>query len=205
MLTKATAALVRLSAAIAARDRAALDAAVDAAASSADPAEAEEVLLQSHLFVGYPLALEALAVWRERTGRAPATDTEAGTGANFAERGAAVCARVYGGQYERLRANVARLHPLYERWMVEDGYGRVLGRPGLGLAMRELCIVGQLTVLGAPRQLYSHLRGARNAGCTEDEIEAALEIAGALTTAERAAEARDAWAGLRTRGGGGNG
>lgn len=205
MLTTATAALVRLSAAIAARDRSVLDAAVDATAASADPAEAEEVLLQSHLFVGYPLALEALAVWRERTGRAPATDTEAAPGADFAVRGAEVCARVYGGQYDRLRANVARLHPLYERWMVEDGYGRVLGRPGLGLATRELCIVGQLTVLGAPRQLYSHLRGARNAGCTEGEIEAALEIAAGLASADRAVEARDAWAGLRTRGGGGNG
>ncbi len=124
---------------------------------------------------------------------------------DFAARGAAVCATVYGGQYDRLRVNVARLHPLYGRWMVEGGYGRVLGRPALGLGLRELCIVGQLAALGASRQLYSHLRGARNAGCGDDDIEAALDAAAAVLTAEREAEARAVWAALRERGDGGNG
>jgi 4-carboxymuconolactone decarboxylase len=44
-------------------------------------------------------------------------------------RGQEVCRAVYGGQYPRLRENVRDLHPDMERWMVEEGYGKVLGRP----------------------------------------------------------------------------
>lgn len=205
MLTAGERALVRLAAAIAVREPAGLADAVDRAAAEADPAAVEEVLLQSHLFVGYPVALEAVGVWRERTGRAPPEAADEAERTDYAARGAAVCATVYGGQYDRLRANVARLHPLYDRWMVEDGYGRVLGRPGLSLGLRELCIVGQLMALGAPRQLYSHLRGARNAGCSDAAIEAALDTAAEVAPPGREAEARAVWAGLRERGSGGNG
>jgi alkylhydroperoxidase/carboxymuconolactone decarboxylase family protein YurZ len=48
---------------------------------------------------------------------------------------------VYGGMYERLRANVRELHPSLDAWMIVEGYGKVLSRPGLDLARRELCIV----------------------------------------------------------------
>jgi len=61
--------------------------------------------------------------------------------------------------------------------MVVEGYGKVLGRPGLDLATRELCIAGLLAVLQAPPQLYSHLRGALNAGASRDDVEEALELA----------------------------
>ena len=47
------------------------------------------------------------------------------------DRGEEVCRTVYGGQYEGLRRNVRDLHPDMERWMVVEGYGKVLGRPGL--------------------------------------------------------------------------
>jgi 4-carboxymuconolactone decarboxylase len=199
----ATRALAGLSAAIAVRDPPTLAAAIDRVAAASAPAHVEEVLLQSHLFVGFPTALEAVAAWRERSGHDAPTDRGEGSIATWRGRGEDVCATVYGGQYGRLRENIARLHPLYERWMLEDGYGKVIGRPELGLAVRELCIVAQLAAHGAPRQLYSHLRGARNAGCDDSQIGAALAEAAAVTTEDRAREAEAVWASLRTRPGNG--
>ena len=61
--------------------------------------------------------------------------------------------------------------------MVGEGYGKVLGRPGLDLATRELCIAALLAVLRTPRQLYSHLRGALNAGAETAEVEEVLQEA----------------------------
>lgn len=172
-------ALVALSAALAGGEAEGVDGALKKALRHADPVAVEEALLQSHLFLGYPAALNGLARWRELSGRedgAAADDREV-----WSERGEAVCRIVYGGQYEGLRENVRRLHPDLERWMVEDGYGRVLGRPGLDLATRELCIAALLAVQDVPRQLYSHLRGALNAGAAESEIERALEVAAAVS------------------------
>jgi 4-carboxymuconolactone decarboxylase len=74
--------------------------------------------------------------------------------------------------------------------MVEDGYGRVLGRPGLDLAVRELCIVALLCRQDAPRQLYSHLRGALNTGASVDDVTEAVALAAEGLDAERASSAR---------------
>lgn len=199
-MSEAERALAALAAAIAAEDGVALARAVDRAAAACDAGAVEESLLQSHLFVGFPRALEALAVWRQRSG-VPAPESLAEEdGRDVAVRGQAVCATVYGGEYERLRANVKRLHPAYERWMVEDGYGKVLGRAGLSLRVRELCIVAQLAAFGAPRQLYSHLRGALNAGATDADVEAALAEAAVVSRPVRIDEARAVWAMVQSRG-----
>ncbi len=197
-LSPSTEALVALSAALASRSPQALDAALRLAAVQALAAEVEEALLQSYLFLGYPAALNAFARWRE-VSCVPAPEEAADPGP-WDERGAAVCRDVYGGQYEGLRANVRRLHPDMERWMVSEGYGKVLGRPGLPLATRELCIVALLATLDAPRQLYSHLRGALNAGASEAEVGRALELADAVSEREARARAGEIWASVRARG-----
>ncbi len=193
-------ALVALSAALAGGEAKRIDDALLSAARDADPVAVEEVLLQSHLFLGYPAALNGFARWRELSGRrggAASDDREA-----WSERGEAVCRVVYGGQYEGLRANVRRLHPDMERWMVEDGYGRVLGRPGLDLATRELCIAALLAVQDVPRQLYSHLRGALNAGAAESQVARALEMAGEVSGADARDRAGETWNEVRQRTGG---
>jgi 4-carboxymuconolactone decarboxylase len=192
-------ALIAMCAAVGARNRAALTITMDQVASLVPPADAEEALLQSYLFVGYPIALQALAMWRERTGNAaPATATTDDPRA-WRERGEQVCALVYAGQYDRLRANIARLHPDMERWMLEEGYGKVLGRPGLDLKVRELCIVSVLVGLDAPQQLYSHLRGALNAGATPEEVETAVEIACTHTSLAAKENARKVWKDLKAQ------
>lgn len=197
-MDEATRALIELSAALGSRDAARLALALRRAAQAAPAAAVEEALLQSYLFLGYPAALNAIALWREQTGR-PAPAATPDDWSEWVRRGEQVCARVYAGQYDRLRANVARLHPDLERWMVTEGYGKVLGRPGLPLALRELCIVALLAGLDAEPQLYSHLRGALHAGASAEQVEAALRIADEALVPERAAAARAVWAKVRRR------
>jgi 4-carboxymuconolactone decarboxylase len=163
-----------------------------------DPLEVEEVLLQSYLFLGYPLALNAFGLWREVSGRGAGEGTPDDWTA-WIERGEDVCRTVYGGQYQGLRRNVRDLHPDMERWMVVEGYGKVLGRPALSLAARELCIAALLAVLGVPRQLYSHLRGALNAGAGMAEVEEALQEAGVHLDEEGREEMWAVWGSVQER------
>lgn len=190
-------ALTRLSAALAARDPEKLVEAM-AAAGRVDPSAVEEVILQSYLFLGYPIALNAFALWRDVSGTAATSgipdDWEA-----WVDRGEGVCRIVYGGAYNNLRRNVKDLHPDMERWMVVEGYGKVLGRPQLDLKTRELCIIALLAVLGAPRQLYSHLRGAMNAGAEPSEVEETLEAAREYLDVPGWNEAQEVWCHLRAR------
>ena len=167
--------LIRLSAALATGNLRRLEEVFREAAHEVDPAAVEEGILQSYLFLGYPAALNALALWRSVSGEVAGEEAHDGWRA-WSARGEEVCRIVYGGQYERLRRNVRDLHPDLERWMVVEGYGKVLGRPGLDLATRELCIAALLAVLNTPRQLYSHLRGALNAGASPEEVEETLKL-----------------------------
>jgi 4-carboxymuconolactone decarboxylase len=81
---------------------------------------------------------------------------------------------VYGRFYPGLRRNVRALHPALDEWMVVEGYGKILGRPGLDLARRELCVVAACAATRQDRQLHSHLHGALNAGAPPDAVSATL-------------------------------
>ena len=198
-MTPATRALIALCAAVGARNRAALSITIDTAAEQADVGQAEEALLQCYLFVGYPVALQALAMWRERTGNAAPAKPRPDDCRKRPARGEQICETVYAGQYGKLRENIAKLHPDMERWMLEEGYGKVLSRPGLDLKTRELCIIGVLVGLDAPQQLYSHLRGALNAGATPEEVETAVEIAAGQASLTAKENARSAWNTLKAK------
>src|SRR3989454_3756005 len=134
----------------------------------------EELLLQSLLLVGYPLALVGFGVWREVTGPIARGGGGAGAGEElaheewqaWAERGAQVCAAVYGRAYHKLLVNLRSLHPALEDLVLVDAYGKVIGRPGFDMKRRELCTVAAVAVLGTARQLHSHFRGALNTGAT---------------------------------------
>jgi 4-carboxymuconolactone decarboxylase len=191
-------ALMRLSAALALRDVQELRWAMEECVTGADPSRTEEVILQSYLFLGYPIALNAFGTWRGISERKAGVSVPDAWEA-WSDRGSEVCRTVYGGQYDGLRRNVRDLHPDMERWMVVEGYGKVLGRPELELAVRELCIVALLAVLGAPRQLHSHLRGALNAGATIGDLEAALEVAGSFLGEEGRTETQAIWERVRRR------
>jgi 4-carboxymuconolactone decarboxylase len=192
-LDDATCALVRLSAAIAAGSEATVRRWISEAARLAPAREVEEVVLQSYLFCGFPRALNAAREWRRVAGvPAPASDEaeDISLVPEWRARGEQTCAAVYGDMYEKLRLNVRDLHPALDAWMVVDGYGKVLSRPGLDLERRELCVVAACAAMGQDRQLHSHLRGALNVGVLPDVITAVIEAVAELIGAERARSAR---------------
>ena len=172
-MTDGDRALVRISGALASGHEVALADALSHAREVAEASEVEEVLLQSYLFLGFPASLNGMAAWRRLTGRDPSGPAEFDYPL-WKERGREVCGAIYSAQYELLRESVRALHPDLEQWMVVEGYGKVLGRPGLALVMRELCIVAALAVTGASKQLYSHLRGALNVGALPGDVDTAL-------------------------------
>jgi 4-carboxymuconolactone decarboxylase len=170
--------LVRIAGAIAGSPESQVRALMSDAIGEVDPVQVEEIILQSYLFAGFPRTLNAMRIWRGVSARpAPATDPEAAA-EDFdlwRRRGAETCAVVYGDSYEKLRKNVCLLHPALDEWMIVDGYGKVLSRPGVDLRTRELCVVAACAVSGQQRQLHSHLRGALNSGSSVGEIGAVLD------------------------------
>lgn len=197
-LDPATVELVRFAAAIAQgyepdlRERAA-----ECRSSSVPIPWVEELLLQSLLMVGYPRALVAFAIWR-KVGRvaAPRSDSEADYArvAQWTARGEATCEVVYGANYRRLRENVRELHPALDTWMITEGYGRTMSRPGLDLLRREFCTVAQTAVIETPRQLHSHMRGALHAGATFAQMDAVLSLVNPLLSYDQWKQVKELWA-----------
>lgn len=188
VLDEQTVALIRLSAVIAGSDEAAVRDAF-AASIGVIPAEwVEELVVQSYLFSGFPRALNAAREWR-RVAPSPAPATDEGddvTHVNeWRERGEAVCAAVYGSMYEKLRVNIRQLHPALDAAMVVEGYGKILGRGGLDLQRRELCIVAACAMTGQDRQLHSHLHGSLNVGVAPEALSNAIQCLEPLIGAER--------------------
>lgn len=160
----------------------------------------EELLLQSVLMCGYPRALVAFGIWRKFSGLpAPADDVAAEYRdvEIWTKRGEETCAIVYGDNYRKLRDSVRALHPALDAWMITEGYGRTLSRPGLDLLRRELCTVAQTAVLETPRQLHSHLRGALNAGATFGQIDGVLSIVNPLLSFDQWKKVKELWRTVR--------
>jgi 4-carboxymuconolactone decarboxylase len=172
--------------------RAALDAGVTAA-------WADELLLQSVLICGWPRALTGARVWRHTgTPVAPGEDaTDYRDHEKWKARGETTCRTVYGETYLALRRNIHALHPALEAGMILEGYGRILGRPALDLARRELCSVAQIAVQGARRQLRSHLKGALNAGATVSLVSEVLDSVRAMIPPEDWSEILLLWERVR--------
>lgn len=172
-----TRALVRLAAAIAGGTEKQMRSAIAECAKAADPVWVEEVVLQSYLFAGLPRTLNAAREWRKASRRGPPAHDE-GTrydrSDEWRRRGETTCHAVYGSMYKALRVNIAELHPALDAWMVVEGYGKVLGRPGLDLLRRELCVVAACAVARQDRQLQSHFHGALNVGATPAAVDATL-------------------------------
>jgi 4-carboxymuconolactone decarboxylase len=168
--------------------------------SQVPPVWVEELLLQSVLMVGYPRALVAFTVWRKFSSIAAGEqdpDQDYGRTDEWTRRGQELCAVVYGENYRKLRDSVRELHPALDAWMITEGYGKTLARPGLDLKLRELCIIAQTAVLETPRQLHSHLRGALNAGASFGQIEGALSIVNPLLSFDHWKKVKQLWRTVR--------
>lgn len=161
------------------------------------PNVAYEILLQSYLFFGYAQAIESAKIYSRvlaarqlsvHGGKAPESDLDL-----WRTRGRQLCEKIYAPNFERLVANMAEISPELSSWMVEEGYGKVLSRPGPTELEREIASVVFLAISGHPVQLFSHVRGAKNLGVGKDALVSVIESAGldgrerslALTTIER--------------------
>jgi 4-carboxymuconolactone decarboxylase len=173
----------------------------EARAAGAKAEWLEELVLSSVLFAGFPKALVAASALRAaqplRSDMSEASDYA--NWQSWRARGEDTCRRIYGSGYDKLRRNVQALNPALDAWIVIDGYGRTIGRPGLDLKRRELCAIAMLVPQGVPRQLHSHLRGALNAGASEDEVNETLELTARASTvnADRVQAARLLWQQIR--------
>ena len=197
-----TVALIRVATAIAKGDEAVLRERMTAARAAHVPTEwVDELLLQSLLNVGYPLTLMAFGVWREVAGPVAKVgeDLTHDHWALWKERGAKLCAEVYGRTYHKLLLNLRSLHPALEALVVVDAYGKVLSRPGLDAQRRELCTLAAIAMLTTPRQLHAHLRGALFTGSTREEVDQVLALVEQDLTAERALKVWEIWADVRDR------
>src|SRR3989442_7103031 len=195
-------ALIRVATAIAKGDEAVLRERMTAARAAKVPAEwVEELLLQSFLNVGYPLTLMAFGVWREVAGPVSKAgeDLAHDHWALWKERGAKLCAEVYGRTYHKLLLNLRSLHPALEALVVVDAYGKVLSRPGLDAQRRELCTLAAIAMLTTPRQLHAHLRGALFTGSTREEVDQVLALVEQDLDAARALGVWELWADVRER------
>lgn len=190
-------ALVTLAAVIAAGSEADIRTELTRARENARPEWLEEVILQSYLFAGFPRTLNAAREWRRVSGR-PAPVSDEGERLDLANewrtRGEETCAIVYGPFYDRLRVNIRGLHPALDAWMIVEGYGKVLSRPALDLARRELCIVAACAASRQDRQLHSHLHGALHAGASAAAITDTLAAVSKLVSPDEAAHHKALWA-----------
>ena len=205
--------LCRIAAAAAANNEHELRSAIALAATHAVPmSDVYEVLLQSYLFAGFPAALESLNILDElrKSERASAPDSPndgrralnheyAYDADEFRIRGLETCKKIYTDVFEKMMMRLGDTSPELASWMIVEGYGKVLSRPELDVCTRELVNVAVLTVMGRPRQLYSHLRGALNTGAGETEITDALETAIGLASSAALHSAFSTWDNIRKR------
>ena len=134
-----------------------------------------ETILQSYLFLGFPRMIEAALIHHDVFGDRPGADntieqiSPAEARAWFGG-GMALCRQVYGKNFARLQEKFKGVSPEIFRWMVIEGYGKVLTRPGLNSVERELAEVAALIVDRRERQLLSHLIGSLNVGASAQMI-----------------------------------
>jgi len=134
----------------------------------------EEILLQTHLFLGFPAMIEAARIFADVTGNSSRSDGLPGAYSpkdchDWNRQGTIKIKRIYGPAFERLVRYINSFSPQILTWMINDGYGQVLSRPGAPFTLRELSTVATLTVTSYENQLGAHIRGTLNVG-----VEAAL-------------------------------
>ena len=195
-LDEPTRALIRLAASLAAGSELEVRSQLQRASAHAPAAWIEELILQTYLFAGFPRALNGMREWRrlhpELSSPADVISVD-----EAKVRGEKTCSTVYGSMYDKLRVNIRALHPALDDWMIQEGYGKVLGRPDLDLPRRELCIVAACAASGQDRQLQSHLHGALNAGVAAGIITESLQALAGVVAGDLLDRASGLWQRIR--------
>ncbi len=141
-----------------------------------------ELLLQSYLFLGFPRTLIAFDILDSYLKESVSVKRELEIAGDELKKwhkdGLKICRKVYGGSFQKLKDKLISFSPELYSWMIIEGYGKVLSRDGLSLLERELAIVAMLTVENRPKQLYSHILGAINAGGNISLLESIIDDIG---------------------------
>ncbi len=147
-------------------DQAMLNAWIPECSGILDEVAIEEAILQTLLFAGFPKTIEALKQLRNhfpvRHGSRHVNDHKLA--------GEKTSKIIYGEYHSKLKRVMDALHPDLTRWMIEDGYGRVLSRSGLTLQEREISVLASLMTSGMINQFKAHIRGALYAGVSQVDI-----------------------------------
>jgi len=123
----------------------------------------EEAILQTLLFAGFPKTIEALKQLRRHFPKSsPGKQV-----VDPQKSGLDTSRIIYGKHHKRLVQVMDELHPDLTRWMIEDGYGRILSRSGLSIKHREIAVIASLMASGMVNQFRAHIRGTLLAGVSE--------------------------------------
>jgi hypothetical protein len=81
-------------------------------------------------------------------------------------------------------------------WMVTEGYGRTMARPGLDLLRRELCTVAQMAVSKRP---VSSTRTCRSvhAGGNFEQVDGVLSVVNPLLSYDQWKKVKELWNGVK--------
>ena len=88
----------------------------------------------------------------------------------YSRSGESNCKLIYKSNYKKLISNIAFVSPELKKWMIIEGYGKILGRKALALECRELINVSILTTRYFESQLHSHIKGCLNLNVGNKEI-----------------------------------
>ena len=81
---------------------------------------------------------------------------------------------IFGEQHDRILHRLEALDTDLAGYVRDFAYDTVYEHPALDLRTKELIACALLVSLGSPPELRTHLRGALNAGATENELRGAL-------------------------------
>ncbi len=163
------------------------------AAPSSEPDRSwREAVLQTHLFCGFPRLVQAYGILDSEGGLGDLEPGEHELEGDTTARGAELFDAIYASAAEKMRARLSEFRPDFAAWILEHAYGRVLSRPGLDPALRELLSICALAALDQPAQFESHARGALRLGATQSELLSALDVASELAPAAHIERARSA-------------
>lgn len=179
--------LVRLTAAIVQHDVAALRDFAGRFGRIAHAPDFHEVVLQCHLFCGFPRTLAALDVLKD----AGMVLKDPGFDEPDEDVGKVLFEAIYGEGADSVREHLTGLSPTFAEWIAQHAYGRVLARPGLIPAERECLAVVALAATGHDRQLASHVRGAVRCGANRADVMGVIDLLDGLIPTERATRARE--------------
>lgn len=117
-----------------------------------------EALLQNYLFCGFPNALFFLKRFQLLTGYKPKRYNSLNK-KQLKEKGIKTGKKIYGDKLPKLLSSVKKFSPELSKWLIIEGYGKVISRPALNIKEREACIIAVLSVQMFEEQLISHLYG----------------------------------------------